>query len=221
MNRSSAPDQINAYLDWYFDWHPVQADALGASGYANRLGDFSAASFESRQREAGQWLARFEAEPAAVDRDLIVSSLRGVTLMESWPAWRRDPAVYLGPVLAGLLLPFLHRLHPEAELVDGVLSRLAQVPKVLAGCRDNLDANLAAPRLVRRGLRQAAAGPSFLRISLRVAGQLEFKRQQRDRDRENTIAERLQSPLRKQSLRRAAHRGSMGGILTHAGACYH
>jgi len=160
------PDQVNGYLDWYFGWHPVQADALGASGYANRLGDFSATSFESRHREAGQWLARFEAEPNGIDRDLIVSSLRGVTLMGSWPAWRRDPAVYLGPVLAGLLLPFLHRLRPEAELVDGVISRLAEVPAVLAACRDNLDAGLAAPRLVRRGLKQAAAGPAFLRNSL-------------------------------------------------------
>jgi uncharacterized protein (DUF885 family) len=166
VSRSSASDQVSAYLDWYFDWHPVQADSLGASGYAARLGDFSATSLEGRQREAAQWLARFEAEPDGIDRDLIVSSLRGITLMDSWPAWRRDPAVYLGPVLAGLLLPFLHRLRPEAELVDGVLSRLAQVPEVLAACRDNLDTNLAAPRLVRRGLRQAAAGPAFLRNSL-------------------------------------------------------
>jgi hypothetical protein len=69
-------------------------------------------------------------------------------------------------VLAGLLVPFLHQLRPETEVVDGVLSRLAQVPEVLAACRKNLEAELAAPRLVRRGLRPAAAGPAFLRDSL-------------------------------------------------------
>jgi hypothetical protein len=106
VSQSSAPDQINAYLDWYFDWHPVQADSLGASGYAGRLGDFSATAFEGRQREAAQWLARFEAEPDGIDRDLIVSSLRGVTLMGSWPAWRRDPAVSRpGPGRAAAAVP--------------------------------------------------------------------------------------------------------------------
>jgi uncharacterized protein (DUF885 family) len=161
-----ATDQISAYLDWYFGQHPVHADALGAPGYAKRLGDFSAAGFERYERDAAEWLARFEAEPEGIDRDLIVSSLRGTALMAGWPAWRRDPSVYLSPVLSGLLLPFLHRLRPEPELVEGVVSRLAQVPEVLAACRENLDAHLAAPRLVRRALRQAAAGPAFLRDSL-------------------------------------------------------
>ncbi len=157
---------ITAYLDWYFEQHPVHADALGAPGYSHRLGDFSAAAFHSREREAAQWLARFEAEPDGIDRDLVVSALRGELLMTRWPAWRRDPSVYLSPVFAGLLLPFLHRLRPEPELVDATVSRLAELPGVLASCRANLDPTLSAPRLVRRALRQAAAGPAFLRDSL-------------------------------------------------------
>ncbi|MGH3857701.1 MAG: DUF885 domain-containing protein, partial [Pseudonocardiaceae bacterium] len=150
-------DQINAYLDWYFDQHPVKADALGAPGYARRLGDFSASAFERLERDATGWLARFTDEPAGIDRDLVISALRGDLLMAGWPAWRRDPSVYLSPVFTGVLLPFLHRLHPEWELVDGVVARLAEVPGVLAACRGNLDPGLSAPRLVRRGLRQAAA----------------------------------------------------------------
>jgi hypothetical protein len=166
VSQDPAPDPIVSYLEWYFERHPVHADALGAAGYAHRIGDFSTAAFTSHERDAAQWLVRFEAEPESIDRDLIVSSLQGTTLMAGWPSWRRDPSVYLSPVFAGLLLPFLHQLRPESELVDGVLSRLAQVPEVLAACRDNLDVDLAAPRLVHRALRQAAAGPSFLRDSL-------------------------------------------------------
>lgn len=157
---------ISGYLDWYFDQHPVHADALGAPGYSHRLGDFSAVAFDSREREAAQWLARFEAEPDGIDRDLVASALRGELLMAGWPAWRRDPSVYLSPVFAGLLLPFLHRLRPEPELVDATVSRLAELPGVLASCRANLDPTLSAPRLVRRALGQAAAGPAFLRDSL-------------------------------------------------------
>lgn len=166
MSHHPASGQITAYLDWYFDQHPVHADGLGAPGYGHRLGDFSAAAFDSRDRDATGWLARFEAEPAGIDRDLVVSALRGALLMAGWPAWRRDPSVYLNPVFAGLLLPFLHRLRPEPELVDGALARLAEVPEVLASCRTNLDPALSAARLVRRALRQAAAGPAFLRDSL-------------------------------------------------------
>ena len=74
--------------------------------------------------------------------------------------------MYLSPVFAGLLLPFPHRLHPEPELVDATVSRLAELPRVLASCRANLDPELSAPRLVRQALGQAAAGPAFLRDSL-------------------------------------------------------
>ncbi|MGB9278683.1 MAG: DUF885 domain-containing protein [Pseudonocardiaceae bacterium] len=161
-----ASDQLGAYLDWYFDQQPVHADALGAPGYGHRLGDFSAAAFDTSERDTARWLTRFEAEPEGIDRDLVISVLRGNLLMAGWPAWRRDPAVYLSPVFAGLLLPFLHRLRPEPELVDGALARLAEVPEVLASCRANLDLDLSAPRLIRRALGQAAAGPAFLRDSL-------------------------------------------------------
>lgn len=166
MSQKFGSDLIATYLDWYFDQHPVHADALGAVGYAHRLGGFSAEAFDSRDRQAAQWLAQFESEPPGIDRDLIVSALRGRLLMAGWPAWRRDPSVYLSPVFAGLLQPFLHQLRAEPQLVDGVLSRLAEVPQVLAACRDNLDPELSAPRLVHRALRQAAAGPAFLRDSL-------------------------------------------------------
>jgi uncharacterized protein (DUF885 family) len=166
VSPDPAAGQTGGYLDWYFDRHPVHADALGARGFAHRLGDFTASAFDSREREMAGWLARFEAEPEGIDRDLVISALRGEQLLARWPAWRRDPAVYLGPVFTGLLLPFLHRLRPEPELVDAVISRLAELPDVLAACRANLDPALAAPLLVHRALKQAAAGPGFLRESL-------------------------------------------------------
>ncbi|MGH3672297.1 MAG: DUF885 family protein, partial [Pseudonocardiaceae bacterium] len=166
MSSDPSAGQIDRYLDWYFDQNPVHADALGAPGYAHRLGDFSDTAHEQRERDAAGWLIRLVAEPAGIDRDLAVTALRRVGLMAGWPAWRRDPAVYLSPVFAGLLLPFLHRLRPEPQLVEGTLSRLAEVPEVLAACRSNLDPGLAAPRLVHRALGQASAGPAFLRESL-------------------------------------------------------
>ena len=63
MSQDPASEPVTAHLHWYFDQHPVHADALGAAGYAHRLGDFSAAAFDSRNRQSAQWLARFEAQP--------------------------------------------------------------------------------------------------------------------------------------------------------------
>lgn len=174
MTADAAPPAsaaLSAYLDWYFEQNPVQADALGAPGHSERLGDFGAVAFESRERERAGWLSRLGAVTAAdhgerIDRDLVIATLRGQALLDGWPAWRRDPSVYLGPIFTGLFTPFLHRLRPEPELVASTVARLSEVPAALEACRANLDPALAAPLLVRRALGQAKAGPDFLTTAL-------------------------------------------------------
>jgi uncharacterized protein (DUF885 family) len=61
-----------------------------------------------------------------------------------------------------MFTPFQQRLKPEPELVAAAVSRLAEVPGVLAACRANLDPDLAAPLLVRRALGQARTARGFL-----------------------------------------------------------
>jgi len=82
--------------------------------------------------------------------------------MQSWPEWRRSPGLYLSAVFSSLFTPSQQRLKPEAELVAAAVSRLAEVPGVLAACRANLDPDLAAPLLVQRGIGQARTGRNFL-----------------------------------------------------------
>lgn len=158
---------MDEFLRWYFSRRPVIASTLGAEGYDHTLGDFSAAAFAEREREEARWLDRLSRQEAAtpdeaVDRDLVLAQLRGAVAAAGWPDWRRDPAVYLSAVFAALFTPFQQRLKPEPELVAAALSRLAEVPGVLAACRANLDPDLAAPLLVRRGLGQARTGRAFL-----------------------------------------------------------
>ncbi|MDA0642721.1 MULTISPECIES: DUF885 domain-containing protein [Nonomuraea] len=155
---------MDEFLRWYFSRRPVLASTLGAEGYDHTLGDFSAAAFAEREREEARWLARLEAGETGdpIDRDLVISQLRGAVALAEWPDWRRDPAVYLSAVFTALFTPFQHRLRPEPELVAAAISRLAEVPGVLAACRANLDPELAAPLIVRRGLGQARTGRAFL-----------------------------------------------------------
>src|SRR5206468_998749 len=101
---------------------PVFASALGVEGYDDQLGDFSAEAFERRTRDDARWLTNFEAVEGdlnaqqALDRDLVVASLRGREIMRDWESWRRNPDTYLGAGLQGVFTLFLHRLRGDAEL---------------------------------------------------------------------------------------------------------
>lgn len=158
---------VDEFLKWYFSRNPVTASSLGAEGFDHTLGDFSASAWAGREREQAEWLDRLSALDAPtlddeVDRDLVLSQLRGSVALAAWPEWRREPAVYLSPIFASMYAPFQRRLKPEPELVASALLRLADVPAVLAACRANLDPDLAAPLLVKRGLGQARTGRNFL-----------------------------------------------------------
>ena len=173
MNAPVAvPQLVDEYLTWYFAENPAHAQLLGAEGFDGLLGDHSAEAMQRRDREATAWLERFDALPPAadlddeIDRRLAVAQLRGQQLLAEWPAWRRDPAAYLSITFFSLLMPYVHRLHPEEHLVEDTLGKLAQLPDVLAACRDNLDAELAAPLIVGRALGQVRTGRAFVTASL-------------------------------------------------------
>ncbi|APU14555.1 MULTISPECIES: DUF885 domain-containing protein [Actinoalloteichus] len=164
---------VDDYLGWYYDRHPVHAAMLGSEAHRHTLGDFAGSALEAVEGEQAQWLRRFEGiESAAlsvddaVDRDLLIATLRGAAIHAQWPSWRRDPSVYTGPIFSSLFTTFLRGGAPESELVASARSRLAEVPAVLAACRANLDPELSAPLLVGRALDQARTGREFLTSSL-------------------------------------------------------
>ncbi|MGI8491860.1 MAG: DUF885 domain-containing protein [Acidimicrobiales bacterium] len=161
---------LQAWLDTELDRDPVTASLLGVEGHDDRMGDFSAARWESQPATDQHWAGRLDALdlpalPLAdrVDVTLVLSQLAGRSITQGWVAWRRDPSVYLNPCLQGTFGLFLNRLRPEVELVAAVESRLRQVPAVLAEARANLDADLAPALLVRRALRSCRAGVAYFR----------------------------------------------------------
>ncbi len=169
---SSVPELTADYLAWYFAENPAVAQLLGAVGHDGTLGDYSADALLGRERGAAAWLERFEAAAPAsdlddeIDRRLAIAQLRGLGLLAGWPVWRRDPSLYLSGALFSLLMPYVHRLLPEPKLVEDTLGKLAEVPAVLAACRENLDAELASPLHVERGLGQCRTARAFLTSSL-------------------------------------------------------
>ncbi|MFD0885788.1 DUF885 domain-containing protein, partial [Streptosporangium algeriense] len=120
----TSSELVNDFVAWYLENNPVQATLLGAEGYDRTLGDLSEAGFLAREGKSRRWLERLARTPQEegfeeeIDRELVVSTLRGALAYEDWPTWRRDPAVYVGTVFGSMFSPFLQRLAPEAELVE-------------------------------------------------------------------------------------------------------
>src|SRR5262245_1339264 len=83
---------INAWLDEQFDTSPVRASSLGIDGYDDRLGDHSEAAYRERERRDAHWLQEFSTVDESIERDLVLSNLRGREVMRDWENWRRDPA---------------------------------------------------------------------------------------------------------------------------------
>jgi uncharacterized protein (DUF885 family) len=160
---------VREFLIAAFDRSPVTATMCGVSGYDHRLPDLSAEAIADGVRSDAAWAERFSAQPDAqladddrFDRDLAVMHLRRRAIENAAQDWRRWPDQYVHPVLDGVNLLFTYRLHPEADLVDAAVARLGGLPTLLAAARNNLDAEVADPLLVRRSVRQLAGARSWL-----------------------------------------------------------
>ena len=163
-------DLIDAFLAEEVEESPTTATRLGIEGHDGRLGDYSEAGYRRRERAEDAWIERFGAladadlsQDERIDRDLVLSTLRGRRATREWAVWRRDPATYLGPCLSGVFSLFLNRLHPEPALAAFAASRLREVPAVLASARENLDPGLASPLFVERAKGSCRAGIAYAR----------------------------------------------------------
>jgi uncharacterized protein (DUF885 family) len=149
---------------------PVFASQVGRTEFDHLLDDLSAGAFEGRDATATALLARLDAidvagltPDEAIDRDLARSVLRGRLILAPFRGWRRDPVVYSGPITSGLFTLFLHRLRPEAELVDAAVVRLARAGDAIDAGIANLDPALAHPLIVERGLGAARGAARYVR----------------------------------------------------------
>jgi uncharacterized protein (DUF885 family) len=161
---------VSAYIDELFADRPAFATFQGWDGLDDRSPDLSATAITEREARRDQWLARFDELDDAtltadqrIDRDLVVSVLRGEQIMRDWQEWRRSPDVYLNAALMGVFSLFLRRPLPEPELVAAAEARLLAVPGLLEAGRANLDAEVASEILVRRARGQCLAGEAYAR----------------------------------------------------------
>ena len=161
---SSFASLVETFLKEEYEDSPTLASSLGLTEYDERLDDTSAAAFGKRIESDNAWFARFSgvadtdlSPQELIDRDLLISVLRGRQLVQPLEMWRRQPATYLNPGLNGVFTLFLHRLRPEKELAEAARSRLSQVPRNIKDGVANIDV-AGTPRVyLERAIGQAKA----------------------------------------------------------------
>ena len=158
------------FLEAEFRESPVRASALGLTEYDDQLDDLSETAFERRRSSDGAWLQRFRdvdegslSFDGAIDRDLVVSILRGREIVEDFEVWRRQPDAYLNPGMQGIFNLFLHRLRPIQELADAAVARMRLIPGNLADGRRNLRPEMVPGIFLDRAANQARAGARYVR----------------------------------------------------------
>ena len=160
----------NEFLDAEFAESPVRASGLGLTEYDEQLDDLSEAAFERRRRSDSEWLERFRAVDDGsigfdelIDRDLVVSILRGRQIVEDFEVWRRQPDTYLNPGMTGIFSLFLHRLRPMEELVAAAVARMRLIPDNLGDGMRNLRPDMVPEIFLERAANQARAGARYVR----------------------------------------------------------
>ena len=160
----------NEFLDAEFAESPVRASSLGLTAYDGLLDDLSEAAFDRRRAADAGWLERFRAVDEGelgfderIDRDLVVSILRGRQIVEDFEVWRRQPDTYLNPGMQGIFVLFLHRLRPIAQLVDAAIARMRLIPGNLEDGKRNLRPEMVPAIFLDRAANQARAGARYVR----------------------------------------------------------
>jgi uncharacterized protein (DUF885 family) len=170
MVPSAFASLVDSFLKEEYEDSPTLASSLGLTEYDERLDDTSAAAYERRRASDLEWLRKFRAAtdeglaPAErIDRDLLVSVLRGRELYQPLEMWKRQPNYYLNPGLNGVFSLFLHRLRPERELADAAAERLEGVPTNIRDGMANLDFSRTPRVYSERAIGQAKAAARYAR----------------------------------------------------------
>ena len=153
-----------------YDASPVLASSLGLTDYDERLDDLSAEAIRGKEEADTEWLRRLRAVPDAgldpaelIDRDFLISILRGREIVRPHRMWQRQPATYLNPGSQGVFSLFLHRIRPENDLADAARARLEGVPTNIEAGIANLDFSLVPRVYLERAIGQARATARYAR----------------------------------------------------------
>jgi uncharacterized protein (DUF885 family) len=151
---------LDAFFDWYYRAHPVDATFIGVHDHDHRLPDYSARGVADALSGLDALLARFRDLPSqpppeaeALDRALV----EGFLEIRRWEipsthSYRHNPCVYTGEAIFGVIGLFLRPFAPLSTRVAAAVERMMAIPAFLAQAAATL---VDAPRAwVERAMRE-------------------------------------------------------------------
>jgi uncharacterized protein (DUF885 family) len=175
MVDTSFIELVRQFVYDRFALEPVAATIAGIHQYDARLGDVTAQGFAERRAFVEDWQSRFEQHAEAltpaqeVDRELILSDLRGEKALVGFERWRRQPGLYSDLVTRGAYYALLREYSPMEERLALLAERLSEAPAALEAARENLDPALVPAEWVAIAVRTAPAGARYLREQIPAA----------------------------------------------------
>ena len=175
MLRVAADEFItfrDAYLDWYYESHPVRATELGLHAYDAQLTPMDRMSVQGRIEALLDWDAQLRQVPFPLleadnrfDYAILEFALRAELLdLEEIRRWAADPRVYTGTIASGIGSLAEREFAPLAERLESMRARMVAAPALLEAARENL---ATPPRLwTELGIADARGLLEYLREGL-------------------------------------------------------
>ncbi len=163
---------MDRYFDGYFHFYPPLATGAGLHEYDAELPAYARRDIEAEIARAKRALEELVGIPKEglshdnrLDARLLENSIRGELLdLEQIRMWEKDPNFYNNVISYGLFVLVQRQFAPVDERLKSLVSRLRQVPQVLASARENLRNPPAV--YTKIAIRQATAEIEFLKVEL-------------------------------------------------------
>lgn len=163
-------DPVTAYLDHRFNWRPVDATFMGATGYDHRLPRTGAEAVEAELAELEILLRDVEAAANdsidPIDRQMLLAEMHvEIAALASRPR-HRNPAWHTAEAAFGLIALLLPQTAQDRR--GAVADRLAAIPQFLANGRAAIGDHAVPAGWISRAIAECASMARFLRYEIRL-----------------------------------------------------
>ena len=138
---ASAQDSatVDHFFEEYFHFKPSDGTAAGFHQFDTQLEDPSPAAREAHVAFLHRAEGEFAGMPASIDRDLVLSNVRGDLLgLERVRMWEKNPDQYSSSLTNSIFILISRTFAPAEERLRSVVARERQMPRVLEIARANL-----------------------------------------------------------------------------------
>jgi uncharacterized protein (DUF885 family) len=137
---------LDEFFASYYRWRPVNATFIGVHDYDYRLPDYSENAIGDLLADMQSQLEGLDALPdeplssaQQVDRRLASGHLRiQCWEIESGRYFQRNPILYCGEAIFGVMSLFLHPVTPLSDRVAAATARMQAIPELLEQGRQNI-----------------------------------------------------------------------------------